>query len=64
MAKIVQKHRLCDRNDSDELIILQTRYVINPAIKVTSDVMPDLIRHPVYAWIPAFAGVILNFQIK
>ena len=35
---------------------------INPAMKQANSVMPDLIRHPVPAWIPAFgylvAGVI------
>ena len=30
---------------------------INPAIKQTDFVMPGLIRHPVPAWIPAFAGM-------
>ncbi len=33
------------------------RMVINPAIKQAYSVMPDLIRHPVPAWIPAFAGM-------
>jgi hypothetical protein len=31
--------------------------IINPAIKDTLSVMLDLIRHPVPAWIPAFAGM-------
>jgi hypothetical protein len=30
---------------------------INPAVKQAYSVMPDLIRHPVSAWIPAFAGM-------
>jgi len=30
---------------------------INPAIKYASPVMPDLIRHPGFVWIPAFAGM-------
>ena len=29
---------------------------ITPAIIDTNHVMPDLIRHPVFVWIPAFAG--------
>jgi hypothetical protein len=24
---------------------------------MSKDVMPDLIRHPVYSWIPAYAGM-------
>jgi hypothetical protein len=32
-------------------------HIINPAIKQANSVMPDLIRHPVPAWIPAFAGM-------
>jgi hypothetical protein len=31
--------------------------IINPAIKYANFVMPDLIRHPVSSWIPAFAGM-------
>ena len=30
---------------------------IKPAINYTNSVMPDLIRHPVVVWIPAFAGM-------
>jgi hypothetical protein len=41
---------------------------INPAIKDTLSVMPDLIRHPVSAWIPAFAGmttlVVFNCRVN
>ena len=36
---------------------MDSRSVINPAIKQANSVMPDLIRHPVPAWIPAFAGM-------
>jgi hypothetical protein len=42
--------------------------IINPAIKDTLSVMPDLIRHPVPAWIPAFAGtttlVVFNRRVN
>jgi hypothetical protein len=31
--------------------------MINPANKYRSSVMPDPILHPVYVWIPAFAGM-------
>ena len=31
--------------------------LIEPAIHYTNSVMPDLIRHPVSVWIPAFAGM-------
>ena len=31
--------------------------IIKPAINYTNSVMPDLIRHPVAVWIPAFAGM-------
>jgi len=31
--------------------------IIKPAIKWKNSVMPDLIRHPVFFWIPAFAGM-------
>ena len=38
--------------------------VINLATKQTNSVMPDLIRHPVHTWIPAFAGMtILRYLI-
>jgi hypothetical protein len=33
------------------------RSIINLAIKQVKLVMPDVIRHPVYFWIPAFAGM-------
>jgi hypothetical protein len=33
--------------------------IINPATKDANLVMPDLIRHPVMPWIPAFAGMTL-----
>jgi hypothetical protein len=31
--------------------------LINPAIKLTNFVLPDLIRQPVSTWVPAFAGI-------
>jgi hypothetical protein len=38
--------------------------IINPATKEGNSVMPDLIRHPVPTWIPAFAGMtILSYLI-
>jgi hypothetical protein len=33
------------------------RAIIMLATKDTNRVMPDLIRHPVFSWIPAFAGM-------
>jgi hypothetical protein len=33
------------------------RLLITPAIKPANSVMPDLIRHPVPDWIPAFTGM-------
>jgi hypothetical protein len=33
--------------------------IINLATKKTNSVMPDLIRHPVPAWIPAVGGAVL-----
>jgi hypothetical protein len=36
--------------------------LIKPATKYAKAVMPDLIRHPAPAWIPAFAGM-TNFNV-
>jgi len=47
-------------NDPFPILTLNTKFdfvLINPAIKYANLVMPDLIRHPVPAWIPAFAGM-------
>jgi hypothetical protein len=47
-----------------DLLLFQTTYVINEVTKkvmqffeTTDFVIPDLIRNPVFTWIPAFAGM-------
>jgi len=36
---------------------VDSRHIINLATKKSNHVMPDLIRHPVFFWIPASAGM-------